>query len=432
MIRTNAAAASAPAEAQRLSRGLILLMAVTSGLAVANLYYNQPLLADIGRSFGASADAVGYVSVLTQIGYALGMLLFVPLGDTLERRRLLCGLLVAVAVSLVGFAAAQSLPWMYIASFAIGITTVVPQIVLPLAAQLAAPEERGKVIGTVMSGLLFGILLARTVSGFIGGAFGWRTMYEVAAAVMLLLSVLLYRLLPPTKPTVASSYVRLLRSMAQLVRQYAALREASLIGACMFGGFSVFWTSLAFFLEGPPYQFRAEIAGLFGLVGVAGAAGAPLVGRLADKMAPQKIIGMLIVLTLAAYGLIALSAVSLASLVAGVVLLDLGIQGAQVGNQARIYALQPEARSRINTVFMVSTFAGGAIGSALGSYAWHSWGWSGVCWSGGGLIAAALAIWAAHRLLPQRKLDSASLRKANWTELENMELNSAKKRNTPK
>lgn len=381
-----------------LSKSLILLLAATSGLAVANLYYNQPLLADIGRTFHASSNAIGYVSMLTQIGYALGMLLFVPLGDIRERRTLITILLVAVSLSLIGFAMAPSLIWLYVASLAIGITTVVPQIIVPLSAQLALPEERGKVIGTVMSGLLFGILLARTVSGIIGDVFGWRAMYWIAAAIMLLLSLILYRLLPETKPESNSSYIGLLQSMGRLIRKYSVLREASLIGTFMFGGFSVFWTSLAFYLEGAPYHYSSSIAGLFGLVGVAGAAGAPFVGRLADRVAPKKIIGVLIVVTLLAYGLFGLSGLSIWSLIAGVIVLDLGVQGTQVSNQTRIYALEPAARSRINTVFMVSTFAGGAVGSTLGSYAWHLWGWSGVCWTGGTFITVALMVWGVHRL----------------------------------
>ncbi|WP_229521820.1 MFS transporter [Paenibacillus monticola] len=188
MSQPNAVTAS-KAGGAGLSKSLILILAATSGLAVANLYYNQPLLADIGRTFHASSSAIGYVSMLTQIGYALGMLLFVPLGDIRERRTLITILLVAVSLSLIGFATAPSLIWLYIASFAIGITTVVPQIIVPLSAQLALPEERGKVIGTVMSGLLFGILLARTVSGIIGDVFGWRAMYWIAAAIILVASV---------------------------------------------------------------------------------------------------------------------------------------------------------------------------------------------------------------------------------------------------
>lgn len=389
-----------------LTKQFILILAIASGLSVANMYYNQPLLADIGRTFHASSNAVGYVSMLTQIGYALGMLFFVPLGDIRERRTLISGLLIAVSLSLVGFATAQNLIWMYIASFAIGITTVVPQVIIPLSAELALPEERGKVIGTVMSGLFFGILLARTISGIIGDMFGWRAMYWIAAAIMLLLSLILYQLIPKTKPENNSSYTDLLKSMGNLIRRYSTLREASLIGACMFGGFSVFWTSLAFFLEGEPYHYSSSITGLFGLIGVAGAAGAPFIGRLADRIAPKKIVGILLLLTLIAYGFFGLAGSTIWSLIAGVIILDLGVQGSQVSNQTRIYALEPAARSRINTVFMVSTFTGGAIGSTLGSFAWQHWGWNGVCLMGGMLIVAAICIWIVYRGIEKKAFNA--------------------------
>ncbi|MEK3660085.1 MFS transporter [Paenibacillus odorifer] len=389
-----------------LTKQFILILAIASGLSVANMYYNQPLLADIGRTFHASSNAVGYVSMLTQIGYALGMLFFVPLGDIRERRTLISGLLIAVSLSLVGFATAQNLIWMYIASFAIGITTVVPQVIIPLSAELALPEERGKVIGTVMSGLFFGILLARTISGIIGDMFGWRAMYWIAAAIMLLLSLILYQLIPKTKPENNSSYSDLLKSMGNLIRRYSTLREASLIGACMFGGFSVFWTSLAFFLEGEPYHYSSSITGLFGLIGVAGAAGAPFIGRLADRIAPKKIVGILLLLTLIAYGFFGLAGFTIWSLIAGVIILDLGVQGSQVSNQTRIYALEPAARSRINTVFMVSTFTGGAIGSTLGSFAWQHWGWNGVCLMGGMLIVAAICIWIVYRGIEKKTFNA--------------------------
>ncbi|OMD96758.1 MFS transporter [Paenibacillus odorifer] len=391
-----------------LSKQFILILAIASGLSVANMYYNQPLLAEIGRTFNASSNAVGYVSMLTQIGYALGMLFFVPLGDIRERRTLISGLLIAVSLSLIGFATAQNLTWMYIASFAIGITTVVPQVIIPLSAELALPEERGKVIGTVMSGLFFGILLARTISGIIGDMFGWRAMYWIAAVVMLLLSLILYRLIPSTKPDNNSSYSDLLKSMGQLIRRYSTLRESSLIGACMFGGFSVFWTSLAFFLEGEPYHYSSSITGLFGLIGVAGAAGAPFIGRLADRIAPKKIVGILLLITLIAYGFFGLAGFTIWSLIAGVIILDLGVQGSQVSNQTRIYALEPAARSRINTVFMVSTFTGGAIGSTLGSFAWQHWGWSGVCLMGGTLVVAALCIWIVYRVIEKEDIPETS------------------------
>lgn len=385
-----------------LSKGLLLFMAVSAGVTVANLYYNQPLLADIGRSFGVEPDEAGAISTCTQIGYALGMFLFVPLGDIKERRGFISMLLALAALSLIGVAASQSLTWMYIASFAVGLMSIVPQVMIPMAATMSAPGEQGKSVGTVTSGLLLGILLSRTISGLIGGTWGWRIMYWFAAGAMLILLVLVRTKLPKSRPAAVISYGGLLASMGSLVKKHATLRESALIGAANFAAFSIFWTALAFYLEGDPYNYSSRIAGLFGLIGAAGALGAPLVGRLADRIRPSRIIGALIVVNLLSYILFGALGGYLAALVAGVILMDLGVQGTQVANQTRIYALDPPARSRLNTVQMVTTFFGGAIGSWLGSFAWHRWGWHGVCLAGGGAILFGFIVWLAHRLSPRR------------------------------
>lgn len=380
-----------------LRQSLSWIMAIASGLAVANLYYNQPLLADMATSFGISRDRAGYISTFTQIGYALGMLLFVPLGDIRERRKLISTLLILVTISLLAAAVSTHIVWMYIASFAIGLTTVVPQILVPFSAQLATPEQRGKVIGTVMSGLLFGILLARTISGLIGGTWGWRWMYGIAAILMFILFLVLRRKLPHVEPLMKSTYRELVVSMGGLIRQYAVLREGALIGALNFASFSVFWTSLSFYLEGEPYHYSSQIAGLFGLVGVVGALGAPVVGRIADRIQPKWIIGCMITITLISFAFFGWWGGSLIGLMIGIVLLDLGVQGAQVSNQARIYALNDSARSRLNTVLMVSTFLGGAIGSSVSSYMWKIGGWSAVSLSGGVFMLLSLLIWSIAR-----------------------------------
>ncbi|TKJ93594.1 MFS transporter [Paenibacillus sp. CFBP13512] len=380
-----------------LRQSLLWIMAIASGLAVANLYYNQPLLADMATSFGISRDRAGYISTFTQIGYALGMLLFVPLGDIRERRKLISTLLILVTISLLAAAVSTHIVWMYIASFAIGLTTVVPQILVPFSAQLATPEQRGKVIGTVMSGLLFGILLARTISGLIGGTWGWRWMYGIAAILMFILFLVLRRKLPHVEPLMKSTYHELVVSMGGLIRQYAVLREGALIGALNFASFSVFWTSLSFYLEGEPYHYSSQIAGLFGLVGVVGALGAPVVGRIADRIQPKWIIGCMITITLISFAFFGWWGGSLIGLMIGIVLLDLGVQGAQVSNQARIYALNDSARSRLNTVLMVSTFLGGAIGSSVSSYMWKIGGWSAVSLSGGVFMLLSLLIWSIAR-----------------------------------
>ncbi|TBL72451.1 MFS transporter [Paenibacillus thalictri] len=383
---------------KKLTRGLILLMAVACGMAVGNLYYNQPLLADIGRTFGKTAREIGFVAMLTQIGYAIGLFMFVPLGDMKERRRMICLLLIAVSVSLIGVATAQSLLWICIASLLVGITTVVPQMIIPLAAQMAAPEERGKVLGTVMSGLLIGILLARTVSGAVGGTWGWRIMFCIAAGLMLLLALVMRLMLPESRPETKLTYRELVSSIGSLIKTQPVLREASFIAAMQFGSFSVFWTALVFYIEGPPYHYGSQVAGLFGLVGAAGALAAPLTGRLSDRYSRKMIVGIVSFVTLLSFACFWLFGYRLWGLVVGVVLLDLAVQGGQIANQSRMYALVPEARSRLNTVYTGSTFLIGSLGSGLGSYTWSVWGWNGVCATGAAMVSAGFIVWAICRI----------------------------------
>ncbi|WP_274650747.1 MFS transporter [Paenibacillus humicola] len=382
-----------------LSRGLVLLMAVSCGISVANLYYSQPLLADIARTFHTSARDIGFVSMLTQIGYAVGMLLFIPLGDTKERRGLIVTLLIAVGLSLLAVATAASLPWLYAASFAVGVTTVAPQMIIPLAAQMAAPEERGKVIGNIMSGLLIGILLARTLAGFVGDWLDWRAMYLLAAVMMAVLAAVLRKMLPASYPDKTMTYGKLMKSLGSLIAGQRTLREASLIGALMFGSFSVFWTALTFYLEGPNYGYGSEVAGLFGLVGVVGAGAASLIGRASDRVDPKWMVGFAILTGLLSFCSFRLFGSALWGLIIGVILLDLGVQGGQVSNQTRIYALLPDARSRLNTVYMVTSFVGGSLGSSFGTFAWSLWGWPGVCAVGGSLTILAFLVWLVHRIV---------------------------------
>ena len=376
-----------------ISPGLVLLLAITAAATVANLYYAQPLLPEMARSLGVSARTVGWVPVLTQVGYAVGLFLFIPLGDAVERRRLILALVLASAVALAGAAVAPGVAWLAVASLAVGVFTVVPHVAVPLAAHLAAPSQRGRVIGLIMSGVLAGILLARTLSGLIGGAMGWRTVYGLAAAAMLVLTLALARLLPHAHPERTVRYPALLASLWTLVRDERELRQASLIGAAIFGSFSVFWTTLAFFLETPPYHWGAEGAGLFGLVGLAGALAAPVVGRLADRRGPRFATGVALALALSSWVLFALWGRNLVGLVAGVVLLDVGVQSAHVSNLARVHALDPGARSRRNTVYMVAYFAGGALGTWLGVRSWVRFGWVGTSAAGAAFLLAALVAW---------------------------------------
>ncbi|WP_239469990.1 MFS transporter [Archangium violaceum] len=375
-----------------MSPSLVWMMAAAAGLAVANLYYHQPLLGDIGQTFQASDRALGFIPTFSQVGYALGLLLVVPLGDSLERRRVIVIMTVLVSLALMGVALAPNLPWMVVASGLVGVTTVVPQLIVPFAAHLAPETQRGRVVGTVMSGLLIGILLSRTASGFLGVQFGWRAMFWLAAGLMLVLAVVLRLTLPSLSPSATLPYPALLRSLGGLVREEPLLRLHSVLGALTFGCFSAFWATLALYLQSMPQRYGAQVAGLFGVVGVAGAIAAPLVGRYTDTRGDRRINALGIGILFASFGVLWLLGQWLWGIALGVILLDLGAQANHISNQTRVYSLRPEARNRLNTVYMVTYFAGGATGAWLGSLAWSHWGWSGVCAVGGALSLTGLLV----------------------------------------
>ncbi|WP_095983321.1 MFS transporter [Melittangium boletus] len=381
-------------------------MAISAGLAVANLYYHQPLLGDIGRTFQASDRAVGLVPTASQVGYALGLLLIVPLGDSLERRRiivLMCGL---VSLALLGMALAPSLPWLVAASALVGVTTVVPQLLVPFAAHLAPAEQRGRVVGLVMSGLLIGILLSRTVGGLLGVRFGWRAMFWIAAGLMVGLAVLLRLALPRQPASAHVPYGALLRSLGVLVREEPVLRLHSWLGALSFASFSSFWATLVLHLQALPQHYGARTAGMFGVVGVVGAIAAPLVGRYTDKGGDRRINAFSMGLMAASFVVFGVAGQGLWGIAAGVLLLDLGAQANHISNQTRIYALRPEARNRLNTVYMVTCFVGGALGAWLGSIAWGHAGWTGVCAVGLGLPLLGLLVLGL--VPPGRRMESAA------------------------
>jgi len=372
-----------------LTRGLLFLLAATAGLSVANIYFNQPLLDEFRRSFPDEANWVGAVPTATQLGYAAGMFFLAPLGDRFERRTLILFQIVGLCIMLVAAALAPNLITLVAASLFIGILATIAQQVVPFAAELAAPEERGAAVGFVMSGLLLGILLARTVSGELAGHFGWRVVFGAAVGSMVVLGAIIALRLPRRKPGSQLPYGLLLMSIWHLVREEPLLRNASITGAALFASFSAFWSVLALLLSGAPFHLGAEAAGLFGIVGAAGALVAPLAGRSADTRGPNAVIKLAIWLTALSFVIFAGSSRSLIGLVIGVLVLDIGIQAAQISNQSRIYSIRPEARSRMNTVYMVSYFIGGAFGSAAGAFAWRHAGWLGV--SGVGLLCAVVA-----------------------------------------
>ena len=379
---------SAAATEKPLTRNAVLVMAGACGFGVANIYYNQPMLAEMAAGLKDPAVA-GVVPTVTQVGYALGLLLLAPLGDRFDRKKLILIELIGLVAALAVAATAPSLAVLAGASLAVGVLTTLVQQIVPMAAHLAVPERRGQVVGTVMSGLLIGILGGRVLSGVVAEYLGWRTMFWIAAGLMVAMFLVLVRLLPRTAPTSRLKYPALMRSLWHLFRAEPVLREAAIVGALLFAAFSAFWATLTLYLASPAYHLGPQVAGLFGLVGIAGALAAPLTGRLADRGGPRRTVGIGIVTTLAAFVVFALAGKWLVGLVVGVLLLDLGVQGAQVSNQSRVYALQPESRSRINTVYMVLYFVGGSAGSALGALAWGLGGWLAV--SGLGLALALIA-----------------------------------------
>ena len=407
------------------------LLGLACAIGVSTIYFNQPLLLEMGKTYGAPAGRVMFVSGATQVGYALGLLLFVPLGDLLERRALMMRMYAAVVVALLLVSLAPTLAWLIAGSVLLGLVASVTHVVLPIAPDLVDDKERGRAIGTVMMGLLLGILLARTFAGWVSkvpvlfvhapklfppGAFwvtdGWRYVFVIAAVVNAAFLVLLSRAMPKLPPKQDMRYSDAMKSLWTLWRTQPLLRESCMIGALVFGSFSCFWTTLAYFLASH-YGLGAGFAGSCGLVGAAGALVAPVAGRLSDQRGTRWVITMGI--TTLAFSYVVLwagelvksglsFAMHIAVLLAGVILLDVGAQLTQVGNQTRIFGLVPSARSRLNTVYMTVYFAGAAGGSALSTIAWERWKWNGVCGVALGLIALA----ALRHVLGSRTAETRS------------------------
>lgn len=382
------------------------MMAIASGGAVANLYYAQPLLSSIGQAFGTGTAATGWIVTMAQAGYALGLLLLVPIGDILDRRRLILSVLTLSPITLLLAGFAPSIWVLYAAQLVVGLTSVVAQVLVPFAASLATDDQRGHVTGTVTSGLLLGILLSRTISGILADLVGWRGVYFVGAAAMVLLTLLLRRELPADQPRERLPYGELIRSVGRMVRQNAVIRERSLYGLLVFGAFSAFWTTLAFLLAQPPFGYSNTVIGLFGLIGAAGASMASVAGGLADRGIGRMATGAFAGAVLLSFLVLWLGARSLIALVVGVILLDVAVQALQVLNQSEIYRVAPGARTRANSAYMTAYFIGGSLGSALGSALYAAADWGAVCLMGGGLGAAVLAAWAI-RFRRERGLSAA-------------------------
>jgi predicted MFS family arabinose efflux permease len=379
-----------------VSRRLVLLLAFTTGAAVANMYYAQPLLHTLGHAFGVGTATTGLLVTIGQIGYVIGLAFLVPLGDLVERRNLISVSLCALAVGQAVAAIAPSLAVFATAVLFVGVATFIGQVIVPLSSQLAEPHERGKVVGTVMSGLLLGVLLSRTLSGVIAELFGWRVVFAFAAVAMLILAGVLRRALPRIEPTSDLPYRAALRSVLTLIRSEPVLRQRMVLGGCAFGAFSILWTSIAFLLSGvhgSHFHYGNATIGLFGLAGVAGACAAQLAGRLADRGHGAATTTATLLATLASWLVLDLGSSSVIVLILGIMLLDLGVQGTQISNQSAIYRLHADARSRITTAYMSAYFLGGVVCSSVTGALYASDGWGAVCVFGALVSVLGLGAW---------------------------------------
>ncbi|VCU68432.1 Inner membrane transport protein YnfM [Pigmentiphaga humi] len=385
----------------RLNPGLVWLMSTATGLMVASNYYAQPLLQTIADSLGLSVPAAGAIVTVAQVSYALGLFLLVPLGDLLERRALIAGMTLLAALGLFASAASTSLAMLLAGTAVTGLFSVVAQVLVPFAATLAAPDERGKVVGTLMSGLLLGILLARTFAGIVASAGSWRAMYVLAGVLMAVLAVVLYRRLP-RYPAQAKgmSYPRLIGSILALFAQEPVLRVGALVAVFNFASFSMLWTSMAFLLASPPFDYSVFVIGLFGLAGAAGALAAARTGRLADRGLGHLSMRYGLLLMVLGWIPAALVQVSVWFLVVGVLLLDMATQVVHLSCQNAIYKIRPEARSRMTAAYMTSYFIGGSLGSMASAWAYAHGGWYAVAGAGACSAACALLVWQLRRRGP--------------------------------
>lgn len=382
-----------------LSRALILLMATATGLAVASNYYAQPLLHSIAEHFGVSMASAGAIVIAAQLSYGVGLVLLAPLGDLFEQRRLIVVMVGVATLGLLISASASSLPWLIVGTALTGMFSVVAQVLVPMAATLSAPQQRGRAVGTLMSGLLLGILLARTAAGFMAELGGWRSIYCLAAALMALCAIALYRSLPRHHAHAGLGYLALIGSVFRLFAEEPVLRLRSLLGLLSFSLFALFWTPLAFLLARDPYNYPDSVIGLFGLAGAAGALAANWAGRLADrgKGALGTTVGLAI--QLLSWLALAFAERSLTALLVGVLLLDLAVQLVHVGNQNAVIALRPEARNRLNAGYITCYFIGGAFGSLLGTQLYQHQGWMGIVAAGLAIATLALLVWGVSTWL---------------------------------
>jgi predicted MFS family arabinose efflux permease len=393
----NKAAVPSSLPAAAMPRPIALLFAIACGLAVSNIYYAQPLLDSLADEFSISHSSIGIVITITQVCYALGLLLLVPLGDLLNRRKLIVSQMTLSVLALVAVGTAPSISVLFAGLAVVGLLAVVTQTLVAFAATLAAKAERGRIVGLVTSGIVIGILLARTVAGVLTDLAGWRSVYLFSAGMMLIMAIILLRILPSERERPSLSYPQLLRSVLALFVEERILRVRAVLALLIFMAFSILWTSLVLPLSSPPFSFSHTAIGAFGLAGVAGALAAARAGVLADRGFGQRTTGIALVLLLASWGLIQLLPYSILALLVGIVLLDLAVQAVHVTNQSLIFNVRPEARSRLTAAYMVFYSIGSATGSLASTYVYARAGWNGVCLLGAAVSASALLFWASTR-----------------------------------
>jgi len=382
-----------PVPTKPLSTALILLMAVATGLAVASNYYAQPLLHTIAHELGLSMESAGTVVITAQLSYGAGLFLLVPLGDLFEQRRLIVTMTVLSALGLLLSAFAPSLTWLLIGTAVTGMFSVSAQVLVPMAASLTDPQSRGRVVGTLMSGLLLGILLARTVAGALSSAGDWRSIYLLAASLMFISALSLFFALPNHHHSAGLSYPKLLGSVFKLFVEEPVLRLRSILGLLTFSLFALFWTPLAFLLAVPPYNYSDGVIGLFGLAGAVGAVAANWAGRMADRGRGQMATTVGLLVLLACWLPMAFAGHSLIALLIGVLALDFAVQLVHVSNQNAVFQVRPAARNRLNAGYITCYFIGGAMGSLIGAQTYPLYGWNGIVMVGAVIATLTLAIW---------------------------------------
>ncbi len=382
-----------------LSKGLLIILTIGAGLSVANIYYNQPMLGVFSKEFHQPSEKISLIPFLSQAGYALGIFFLSPLGDRFERKKLILSTMLLLIISIVATAMSQSIEWLIINSLLTGVLSTVTQQIVPLAVSLAKPKERGKVIGIVTGGILFGILLARTIGGYVTDQIGWRSMFWIAASLMSITTIAMAIKLPRVMPTTDISYTQVMRSLGSLFIKHPALRQAAFIQSLIFGAFLAFWSNLAQLFQQPSYNLGATAVGLIGVVGAGGALIAPIAGKLSDVRGPRTVVTFGAGLLMVAFAILGGIQNSLSALIIAVIIMDLAVQASQVSNQAQVYALDATARSRLNTVFMTAMFCGGAAGSELGNMAFNYYNWLGTCVISG--IAVLLAFLLSLRKPPK-------------------------------